>query len=326
MHRLGAVASPGVVCALLTLCWVGCSDEPGGGGAETDTGADSTDTSGVSKGNQRCEPDKDLDGFTVRLLPQYSTLGGRVWDGVSVLRARKELASALTCRLLTTHATTCDPACTPGNECGIGDKCVPAPRKMDVGEVSITGLAKPVKMSAIAPVNEYNFVGELGHPAFSPGAKVTLTAAGGKASPFTIEAVGVAPLEAQQHAPLVKAGLPVTVTWTTDEVAHGDVTIVLNVNQHGTGGGEIACVAKDSGSFTIPAMLVDGLLKLGTSGFPALTIVRQGSGIATIAQGCVGLTLVSSTVLDVNIPGLVSCSGPEDCPAGQSCTADLVCQ
>jgi len=329
MHR----TRPTLFAALLALSACGADGgEPSADANAADGGARADAATGADNGYATCDPTEDLGGYQVDLGPKYSTVRGRVWDGVSTLRLLKEVASSGsepqgTCRLLAPDNPVCSPACTPGKECGTGGKCIAAPRKRDVGEVTITGLANPVAMSAIAPINEYNFTGDLDHPAFVPGAKVRLKAAGGSIAPFAIAATGITPLVITHHKPTVVAGMAVEVTWTAAPAAatHVRVAIELNVNQHGTSGARIHCDVADDGAFAIPATLVDKLLGYGTSGFPSIAVTRQSAGTASIEGGCAALSLTSSAYLEVHIPGLVSCSSDKDCPSGQSCKPELIC-
>ena len=54
---------------------------------------------------------------------------------------------------------------------------------------------------------------------------------------------------------------------------------------------------------------------------PLIVLARAGR----LAPGCVDLRVQAARVLEVVIPGLVSCMGDPDCPMGQTCQANLTC-
>ena len=97
-------------------------------------------------------------------------------------------------------------------------------------------------------------------------------------------------------------------------------------------GGQCVELYPDKPIYDIPAVpvctgqqLTDQLLALGASGFPRVVLVRETVDSLVTAVGCVEFRVQSAAVLDVEIPGLISCSFDEDCPEGQICRPDLTC-
>jgi hypothetical protein len=84
-------------------------------------------------------------------------------------------------------------------------------------------------------------------------------------------------------------------------------------------------VVDDTGSFEIPEPLVTALVDDGLSGFPTVVIVRSSVDSASIDPGCVELRVKSEVTLPVEIPGLTSCDGDEDCTPPETCQSDLTC-
>jgi hypothetical protein len=68
------------------------------------------------------------------------------------------------------------------------------------------------------------------------------------------------------------------------------------------------------------------LISLGVAGFPTIGIVRLASDETTISAGRVDLLVVSAVEKAVQIPGLISCNDPMDCPDDQTCTAARKCE
>jgi hypothetical protein len=182
-------------------------------------------------------------------------------------------------------------------------------------------------MMAKAPSNSYASSGTLTHPGAAPGDEVVLRASGAEVSAFEIFTQGVSAMVPNQAGILVAPASPVDVTWQTDsDPGLGKVFLVLNINNHGSNSAWIECEAPDSGSFEIPAELVDELMNLGFSGYPTVTFTRRVVNSVALDSGCVEFAVMSEVVLDAPVEGLTSCSVDEDCTEpGEVCREDLSC-
>ncbi len=300
--------------------------DPGGadpGGADTTPG-----DAGVAPddGYSSCEAAAFVGAFTLALEETYTRVQGQIADGVDPATVSDVALSVGACALLTPPRLFCEPGCVGGTTCGPDGVCVTLPSNRDVGEVTIDGLGAEVVMTARAPVWFYNFLGDLPHPAFTSASLVTLAASGGDFAPFQLQAPGVGELHTALSEVPIDAESGAHLTWdAADADASVRVEIELNIANHGGTPGRIVCLVEDTGEFTIPAELVAALLGQGFSGFPSLSMSRQGVGAVDAEQGCVELRLQSVVVLPVAIPGLVSCSTTGDCPDGQTCQPDLTC-
>ncbi len=269
-----------------------------------------------------CPADTRVGGFEVRLADGFTAVQGQVADAVTPYRVPTEVRREGDCALYRPPVLFCDPACGGGTTCGLGGLCVPQPAGASVGEVELSGLAGPVSLSASAPVWFYAFRGDLPHPGMSPGADVRLTATGGLA----LKGWGIEALSLSSTTARIERGRPVALEWRA-AAAPGPsrVRLELSIANHGGTPAWVECHTEDDGRIELPTALTDALLDLGFSGFPTVTVARRSVDAQDHALGCVELELISETVLDVEIPGLVSCSTTDDCPPGQTCQPDLTC-
>lgn len=268
-----------------------------------------------------CTDNTRVGAIVVDVRDQFTTVQGSYEDGVRPTAIPDVVQTVGTCELLQPPTLFCDPPCAGGMTCG-AEGCVPLPAAQDVGVVTIEGLSAPVEMTSRPPVYFYNFIGDLPHPGFMEGDEVRLTADG-----FSLRTLGVAPLDVTTATLAIDRDAPAVVEWTA---ATADpairLTLELNIANHGGTPGRIVCTAEDTGRFEIPAALVTALLDFGFSGFPTVRISREGVASTDMALGCAELRTRSQVLVPVDIPGLVSCSNSDECPAGQTCQPDLTCQ
>jgi hypothetical protein len=176
--------------------------------------------------------------------------------------------------------------------------------------------------------NHYTNPGSLTHPGFEEGADITLAAAGGDHSAFSLRGAGIAAVEVPSDPVLIEEGSAATVTWTVPAVASDAVRMRINLDiaRHGGTPVRIECSVPDTGSFTIPEALVTQLVGFGFSGFPAIDLTRRSADSAMVdGLGCVELEVVASARVDAMVPGLTSCSSAADCEDGQTCQMDMTC-
>jgi hypothetical protein len=314
-----------VALALAATGATAASAASGCGGDEPD--GDGPDISGL--GYTPCAADRRVGGFEVDHEADYTAVFGRVADAVDPIAVPVVVAEGAggACRVLEAPNYACAPACAPADTCSAALVCVPRPRNRDVGAVTVVGLVDEVVMTAIPPLKAYNFAGALAHPGVLPGAKVVLSTAGGDAAPFRLRGLGVDALGGAPAKVVVAAGQALALTWTP--AASADpirIVIRLEVNTHGAVGTRLECTVPDSGAFEVPEPIVTALVGRGVSGFPRLSITRQSLDAVTTDLGCVDFRIHRHADVEVEIPGLVSCSDAMPCPMGQTCQGDLTCK
>ncbi len=327
--------SIGIVLGISLLVALSCSDEDSadtpsnGDGGTGDTASGWTgDTGNPIQVGDSCDANESVGGFRITLTDSYTTVGGSVSDGVTPSNVARELDSDGACVLLAPTDLTCSPACSGDETCGFDETCIPAPLRYDAGTVTIDGMKSPVSLDPNALTFQYTSTIRDPYPAFDTGATITLSAAGGEGAPFTLQATGVSLITSSASAFTVERDKPVDILWDPDAALGDNAYVHLNfsVNRHAVTTGWIECVVPDTGAYTIPATLVTQLIDLGLSGWPEVHISRRSDASTTIDSGCVDLVVVSQVKVEIDIPGLVSCSGDDECPDGQSCSPDnMIC-
>jgi hypothetical protein len=310
------------------LSLAGCGDEP----ARLST--EQRALGGVAASElpyEPCAPDQRVGEFTIQLAERYTSVDGQVYDGVVPKDVPLELAAEGECRLLSSPAPQCNPACLPSSEvCGADNTCLPRPVAHDLGTVSVHGLLAQVQMRANDVTKGYSnpATPRLPHPGFEPGADLRLESSGGDYAPILLRGWGVTLLEGVDNPVEVHAGQPVVVTWQAPGAAGPAlVHLNLNINHHGSNSEWIECDALDVGRAEIPAGLVDELLARGQTGFPTLTATRRTASSIMIEPGCVELLVSSEVTSDVSLDNFTSCSNATDCAPGQSCRPfELYCE
>jgi hypothetical protein len=306
---------------------VACSEESDSGlSSETGGTGNLPSTGGIAASELPYEPcpiESNVGEFLIELGPDFTSVEGKVEDGVTPGLIPIELASAGECRLVTLPNLLCDPACPATTEtCGANNQCQPLPAAHDVGTVTVTGLVRTVEMTANANTGNYRpGPPALPYPGFAPGADLRLASSGGDYAPFELRGWGIDVLNVPAEPITISEGQPASVTWVPPTSAGpARVNARLNINNHGSSNTAIECDFPDTGSGQIPAALVDGLIAEGASGFPTITLSRRTASRVDIAPGCVQLLVKSELPLDVTLSGLVSCDDDSVCPEGQTCT------
>ena len=138
----------------------------------------------------------------------------------------------------------------------------------------------------------------------------------------------MAALESPTDPIKAETGKPVTLTWTPpakpSELTR--IHIKFAINLHGMVDTWFECEVPDTGSYVVSAELMTELFKQGVSGFPSVDLTRRSSDTATVPSGCVEFMVAAPINRPIEIPGVVSCNDPDDCPAGKTCATDLVCR
>ena len=302
--------------ALVLTALVGCGESPG----------DPTASTVPAGPYETCAAAEHVGSFEMTLKETFTSVQGTVANAVRPSDISEVTSSESTCELLQPKTLFCDPMCGSGETCSDDGTCVPLPSNQNVGIVTVTGLSAPVQMDARAPVYFYNHIGDLPHPAFAEGDEISLSAAAEDIASFAIATTGVSTLDVTTDIMRLERDTPGVLDWTAGaEQPSARVEIELNIANHGGTPAKVACVSDDSGHFEIPVSMVNALLDLGFSGFPSIELTRASSNVTQTEYGCVDFRAQSTVVLSVDIPGLVSCSDNSDCPADQTCQADLTC-
>jgi hypothetical protein len=347
------------VVALGGLASFGCSSDEGDGDGSAQTGGNSSGgTSGSSSGGSSnggssnggssnggsaaggtaggggalayrpCALDERVGSFTIDLGDGFTAVKGAVKNSVVPSEVPELVGEEGVCRLYRTPNLFCDPPCSAGTTCGDAMACIPAPSNQSVGTVTVSGLAIPLEMMP-SMVNAYAnpATPALPHPGFTEGAAITLEAAGGAYSPFELRGRGISALALENDEFVVAEGEPLSVSWAPPADSEGQVVrFTLEFNRHGGTPTWLECDAPDTGSFDIPASLLDELLSVEVSGWPTLSAARRTVDSTEISAGCVELRVVSAVTVDVELPGVTSCDSENPCPAPQMCQANLLCE
>jgi len=307
---------------------VGCSDDaPPVGDPDAAVGDDAGPWTGADLAGA-CDLDKRIGGFLIEVgLANY--VDGEVKNAVQPNTVLDEVQRDGACVLRKKTPPFCDPACDLTTQvCGLDETCQPAPRNQDVGRVTVAGLSHEVSLEADGQ-KRYSDTTFTAAP-FSPGAQIQLDAAGGDTVPaFRLRGIGLAPLALPVLEWVITPGQPLTVQWTTVSGSEARVHLRLNVDQHGNTPIALECDAPDTGTFTIPASMVDALLAGGQSGVPNAKIDRRTVDSVTAGPGCVELEVrsrVGEPQLHLSVAGVHYCTPPQMCPEGETCNADFICE
>ncbi len=261
----------------------------------------------------------------------YSQVVGQVFDGPTPsLVAWNAKRSGGGCELLEKHVPFCSEGCGAA-ACVADETCMEYPDVVDVGIVVVQGVhtAEGASEVTMKPAGgAYQTVGALPFPPFDEGADVVLQAAGKDIGPFTIPSRGIAPLAMPDDAIVLARDTVLDVSWTPPGVPGISVIHVkLDISHHGGAKAMLVCDVADTGSLTIPADLVTGLLDMGVAGFPTIELTRRAVGAVNAGAGRVELEVQSDLSRAVGVPGVVSCNEDADCPAEKpTCGTDLNCK
>lgn len=271
-----------------------------------------------------CAPEAGVGEFSIDLGPDFTSAQGKVLDAVLTDLLPVVQAQAGACQLLTKPTHLCDPACPVATQtCGAGNQCVDLPSPRDVGAVTLDGLLVPVQMTPNRVTGNYHpNGGPLPYPAYRAGAGLKLRASGGDYDAFELGGWGVSALELTTDPVLVNAGAATQLSWKVPkQVGPARVQVGLHLDNHGSSNAWIECDVADEGTAEIPATLIDGLLGLGRSGFPTVTVTRRTATSTGMDLGCVQMLVTSTVTAGVSVAGLVSCNDSSMCPSGQTCRA-----
>ena len=238
------------------------------------------------------------------------------------------------CELLQPDVPFCNTPCDVSTEvCVADDVCAAHAVKQDVGTVSVSGVRTTTGATTFeltSNSNNYLVPGAISlvYPGFAAGDPLTVAATGSAFTPpFTITAIGIAPLVVTNPDRDLARNASVDLTWTPPASgATSRLHLKLDISHHGGSKGKIECDTADDGTLTLSAPMITQLLDLGAAGFPTIELTRVATGDALTTAGRVDLSVLSSVERPVTVPGIISCDGDEDCTAPATCQSDLTCR
>jgi hypothetical protein len=271
--------------------------------------------------------DELVGGFRIQLAAEYTGVNGSVRNGLVPADVPHIGTEEGSCRLLEQRILFCDPTCGAGETCGEGGSCVDYPINQQVGVVSVTGLNGALSMEPNATGSYTNpAMPALPHPGFDEGAAIELTAEGGDLEAFTLRGEGVAALSVAEEPIVASMGQPLTLSWEPGAASDAvRLAVKIEFNRHGGTPSWIECDMDDTGSFEVPASIVDALLSLEVSGWPTVTFTRRSVDSVELSVGCVELQVFSQVVRELEIEGVQSCDDDHPCPNDAECPVNLIC-
>jgi hypothetical protein len=293
----------------------GTADEGGSGGAEPA----STTPHGP------CDMSERVGRFSVEAQKDFGVVQGSILEGLVPTAIPELIGEQDGCKVYKRRNLACSPACVGAETCGEDGSCIPYPRQLGVGTVTITGLTKPTAMDPQKPGAVY-FAPGADNPPFEPGSQIVLSAAGSEGhAPFELVGIGSEPLE---EAPIwiLQEGRDLELEWSALSASADvktSVFVELTIDQHGNSPLSLACELEDTGHGTIPSALIDQLITSGVSGFPNGRILRRTADNVKLDVGCVELSVGSTFSAKVSVSGFTPCMKEADCPDGQTCNMQL---
>jgi hypothetical protein len=255
---------------------------------------------------------------------------GKIYDGPQPINTLwEEQLSAGCLKVVKPRIPFCANPCGSESACVADDSCQSFPLAINAGALQVSGLItnKGTAPFSISPLNNLYQVAGLKYPPFNEGDSVIISAAGSEFSPpFVLKALGPAPLKPLTDTVLTFAdGKPIDLEWEAPaKDIHSSIDVVIDLTFHGGTKAKIEGRCADNGKLTIPANLLDKLKTFGVSGYPRLNMTRITEG--SDADAKTELTLESTLSLALEVPGLISCNKPEDCPDNRACLTDRRCE
>jgi hypothetical protein len=270
-----------------------------------------------------CDVSVRAGGFKVEKQVDFGVVQGEVRDGVVPTAIPTVVDDDGRCRLLERRNLACFPACVGMETCGESGACIPFPRQVSVGEVSISGLTRDTVMSPLMPGNSYLSPGAT-NPPYGVESPIVLSASGQERIPaFQLFGIGSEPL-GDALTWVLTPGSDLVLEWPAP-TANVATTVLaeLTIDQHGITPLSLSCELEDTGTATIPAAIVDRLIASGVTGFPNGRLTRRTADHVDLAIGCVDLVVGSPLAASISVSGFTPCDAPADCPSGQTCNIAL---
>ena len=306
-------------CLLLLACPADDDDDSAtpsdDDAADDDAGDDDTVPFDPPAGE--CAMADKVGSFEVQHEVDYSLVYGQVADGVVPTTILENMGEMGGCKLLRRNNPFCDPPCEADFTCDHDGECIPYPVNQDVGTVTLHGLVQDVAMEP-SSFNDY-YDTTLTHPAFEPGAEITVVASGADHAGFTMHGEGVTPMETGDEVWVLREGEPLDISWVTAEQLYASIHMRFNVDQHGNSPVELVCDMEDTGSAQIPPELTGSLIQYGVTGFPSGNLYRRTVDRVQGEYGCVEFEVFSHVQGNLQVEGYIPCDDPTDCPDGMEC-------
>lgn len=270
-----------------------------------------------------CEDINHWGNFTIDSNEDYAYVSGSVANGVVPMTILTRMTTVGDCTIWRRENPYCNPTCESGYTCDLSGSCIPYPESQDLGLVTATGLVQAVSMSPVTPGYTY-FDTSLPNPPWTAGNLLTIKSEGGAYNPFTLHGVAPVDLQATTMDWTITPHSSFSLTWDAlPEGARSTVLLHLSIDQHGVTPSSVACNFADDGAGEVPAEVIDALIDLGLTGFPAGDLSRRTTDHADVDAGCVDMVASSSRLARVTIQGYTPCTRDEDCPANQTCNETL---
>jgi hypothetical protein len=285
------------------------------------------------------DPAQEIGAFLVQIdtsmSPPYTSFDGFVRSGAAPANVVwKTTAQQGPCKLVVPEIPFCDPGCTGGTVCTASGRCLTQPVARSAGRIRLRGLtaesgAAEIAMTPMGTQMDYQLPTGLliAYPPFPPDGRVELDADGGDVGAFSLSTRAIAPLELAA-TPVVKPGSGFALRWTAPPAgATSVIHAVFDLSLHAGTKGRIECELPDTGAHDVPASLMDGLIALGTAGFPKVTVTRQSQASTAVASGRVRLGVLCEVLRELMVEGQSSCTEDSECPPGRTCDLDkLLCK
>jgi hypothetical protein len=270
-----------------------------------------------------CDVSVRSGGFKIEKQVDFGVVQGEVRDGVVPTAIPTVVDDDGRCRLLERRNLACFPACVGMETCGESGACIPFPRQVSVGDVSISGLTRDTVMSPLMPGNSYLSPGAT-NPPYGVDSPIVLSASGTESIPaFELFGIGSEPL-GEALTWVLNPGSDLVLEWPAPTASVATTVLAeLTIDQHGITPLSLSCELEDTGTATIPAAIVDRLIASGVTGFPNGRLTRRTADHVDLAIGCVDLVVGSPLAASVSISGFTPCDAPADCPSGQTCNIAL---
>lgn len=276
--------------------------EPDEGSVEevADGGGGDTGSGWKQNYGKGCSLEDRVGHLKVRHDPDEGyVVAGNVKSSVIVGGIRVPSTKEGKCTMMVKVNPFCDPACDPSTQqCSLAEKCEPNPENLDVGSMTITGMGEEVAIEP-NPNNDYwkfDFKGE----AFVAGDEIELSTDGGALPSFTLQGHGVDLVELTGKPEMLTPGAPLQVDWTPSD-GPGDIFVMVSIGNHAVSPASIFCETDDSGSFAIPASLVDELLLDWIAGTITATWFRRTVDSEQFEEGCVEFQVRSEVTWELGV-------------------------
>ena len=272
-----------------------------------------------------CPMETHVGAFNVADYGDYTIAEGSVSDGIVPVTVLTPGTAAGDCQLFKRENPFCEGGCESDETCGLDGICVPYPSSLNIGQVTIAGLARDVVMDPIQPGDKY-FDTSLPQPAASTGDLLQLRVENSDFGNFDLHGVAVEPLVLPEETVVLEQGKDLTVNWTASP-GRARIELRLSIDQHGASPSTLVCDFEDDGQGLVPAAAIDALVVAGVTGFPNGSLSRRTLDRAEMDPGCVDLVTQSRRNPDVRVAGFTPCTDDGDCPEGLTCNQAIeICE